>query len=134
MAFTDETHVRNHSGLTDSTAVPVDLVTQSIDDSQGAILADLDPGYMSSTDPLLELAATELATAYLFRTLAGQAAGLGRELRTMHLRTGEVAKAPVLERLADEEERRARSHLVPFLKRPPEPFGFSLAEPAKPAE
>jgi hypothetical protein len=52
----------------------------------------------------------------------------------MHLRTGEVAKAPVLERLADEEERRARSHLVPFLKNPPDAFGFSLAEPVKPTD
>jgi len=134
MAFTDETHVRYHSGLTDTTAVPADMVARAIDDSHDAIVMDLDPAYLGSTDPVLELAATELATAYLFRALAGQAAGLGRELRTMHLRTGEVAKAPVLERLADEEERRARSRLVPFLKEPPEPFAFRLAQPAKPTD
>ena len=129
MAYTDETRVREHSGLGDATAVPAELVARAIEDAHETVLRDLDPVWLGSGDAVLALAETEIATAFLFRSLAGRAAGLGRELRTMHLRTGEVARAPVLLRLAEDEEARGRGRLGPYLEASPEAFGFGLAEP-----
>jgi hypothetical protein len=131
MAFTDETFVRNHSGLTDEDAIPSDLVDRSVDDAHAVILAELDPAYADSEDSVLALAETELATAFLLRTLAGNKAGLGRDLATMHLRIQELGKAPELRAQADEEEKRAWGRLARFLKTRRSPFGFELASPGE---
>jgi hypothetical protein len=131
MAFTDETLVRNHSGLTDSDAIPSALFTRNITDAHAVILAELDPAYADSEDEVLALGETELATAFLLRTLAGNKAGLGRDLSTMHLRIQELGKAPELRAQADEEEKRAWGRLAKFLKTRRSPFGFELASPGE---
>lgn len=130
MAFTDETRVRNHSGLTDTDGVPSDLFTRSIEDAHAVIAADLDPAYEDSEDDVLALAETELATSFLLRTLAGNKAGLGRDMATMHLRISELGKAPELRAQADDEEKRAWGRLGRFLKAGRSPFGFALAGPS----
>ncbi len=129
MAFTDETLVRNHSGLTDDDAIPSDLVERSIADAHAVIVAELDPAYAESDDEVLVLAETELATAFLLRTLAGNKAGLGRDLSTMHLRIQELGKAPELRAQADDEEKRAWGRVGKFLKTRRSAFGFELATP-----
>ena len=65
MAFTDESTVRTHSGWDNTSLVSSALVTQRIDDAHEALLEALDPAYSASTDELLQLAETEIATAFL---------------------------------------------------------------------
>ncbi len=134
MAFTDETTVREHTGLKNTARVPSSLVIQRINDAHAAILADLQSAYASSTDVVLKLAETELASAYLLRSLSTQAAFDEINQSTAGLAHRESRKSERLRELADEQERSAWSRLRPWLRTPGEAFGFGLSEPGEPAD
>lgn len=116
MAFTDETTVRTHAGWHNTDLVTSDLLTQRIGDAHEALLEALDPEHESSTDSLLKLAETELATAYLLRSLAVESSFEDRDIRTGNLTLRAGGRAQTLAQLADLEEERAWSHARLFLK------------------
>lgn len=133
MAFTDEARVREHTGLTNPTRVPSSLVQQRIEDAHETLLRDLDPAYVGSSDPVLILGETELATANLLRSLAAQIGVTENQLTTAGLSQVATQRTEKLQALADSEEARAWQHLRPFLKGQPDE-GFALAEPEGPRD
>ena len=116
MAFTDETTVRTHTGWHNTDLVTSDLVEQRIGDAHEAMLEALDPAHAFSTDELLKLAETELATAYLLRSLAVESSFEDRDIRTGNLTLRAGGRAQTLAELADIEEERAWVHARSFLK------------------
>ena len=117
MAFTDETTIRTHTGWQNTDLVPSGLITQRIQNAHAALLVEIDPAYHESTDPLLILAETELATAYLLRSLATEAGFEERDLRTSNLTLRAGARVENLNELAGAEEASAWRHARPFLRR-----------------
>lgn len=116
MPFTDETTVRTHSGWDNTDLVTATLVAQRIDDAHEALLEALDPAYASSTDELLKLAETEIATAYVLRSLALESGFEDRDIRTGSLTLRAGGRAKTLAELADFEEQRGWAHARSFLK------------------
>ena len=116
MAFTDEPTLRIHTGWNNTDLVPSDLITQRINDAHEALSAVLDPAYASSTDDLLKLAETELATAFLLRSLAVESGFEDRDIRTGNLTLRAGGRAGTLMDLADREETNAWNHARSFLK------------------
>jgi len=116
MPFTDETSVRVHSGWDNVDLVTSDLVAQRLGDAHEALLLELDPAYESSTDIVLKLAETELATAFVLRSLAVESGFEDRDLRTANLTLRAGGRARTLSELADLEEKRAWAHARPFLR------------------
>jgi len=115
MPFTDETTIRTHTGWENTDLVPSALIVQRLDDAHEAFLADLDPAHTSSSDPLLKLAETELATAYLLRSLATESGFEDRDIRTANLTLRAGGRSQTLADLAKGEEERAWSHARSFL-------------------
>lgn len=116
MAFTDEAAVRTHTGWENTDLVPSTLITQRLADAHQALLADLDPVYASSNDSLLKLAETELAAAYLMRSLANEAGFEDRDLRTANLTLRSGGRPQTLLGLAMAEEQAAWAHARKFLR------------------
>jgi len=116
MPFTDETTVRTHSGWDNTDLVSSTLVTQRIDDAHEALLEALDPAYSASTDELLKLAETEIATAFLLRSLSLESGFEDRDIRTGNLTLRAGGRAKTLAELADYEEGRGWAHARSFLK------------------
>ena len=131
MAFTDIETVRAHAGSPDPERVPDSLLDHAISEAHTVLLRDLLSQYLDSEDETLKLGETELATAYLFRSLARNRAATGREVATLHLRLNETKGVPGILRQAAEEERRAFGRLAPFLRKRATPFGFRLAGPKR---
>ena len=117
MAFTDEATIRTHSGWDNVDLVPSGLIAQRIADAHETFLSALDPAHAESEDALLKLAETELATAYLLRSLAVESGFEDRDIRTGTLTLRAGGRAKTLIELADSEENRAWSHARPFLKK-----------------
>lgn len=117
MAFTDENTIRTHTGWQNTDLVPSGLITQRIENAHAALLMEIDPAYQESIDPLLSLAETELATAYLLRSLATEAGFEDRDLRTANLTLRAGSRVENLSDLAEAEEVSAWRHARPFLRR-----------------
>lgn len=117
MAFTDEDTIRTHTGWQNTDLVPSGLITQRIENAHAALLLEIDPAYQESTDALLILAETELATACLLRSLATEAGFEDRDLRTANLTMRAGSRVENLRELADVEEASGWRHARPFLKR-----------------
>ena len=116
MPFTDETTIRTHTGWDNADLVSATLISQRISDAHEALLAEIDSAYEMSSDPLLKLAETELATAYLLRSLANESGFEDRDLRTQNLTLRAGGRAQTLLQLADLEEEAAWKHARSFLK------------------
>jgi hypothetical protein len=134
MAFTDIDTIRTHTGLSDSGRVPDALITQRLGDAHNDILRDLNPAYSDSDDAVLATAETELASAYLLRSLAMQASHNDQDHRSGDLTLRRRGRSNVLMQRADEEEARAWGHLAPFLNSPTHPHRFEPVEPSEPAD
>ncbi len=117
MAFTSEVMIRTHTGWQDTDLVPSALITQRIENAHAALLLEIDAAYQSSTDALLVLAETELATAFLLRSLATEAGFEDRDLRTANLTLRAGSRVEKLSELAELEETSAWRHVRPFLRR-----------------
>lgn len=129
MAFTDVVTVRTHAQLLDDELVSDALVAQGIADAHLDILRDLSPAHAESNDPQLGTAETEIATAYVLRSLATRAVVENRDLRTGDFRLNTRWTAPALLAQAREEEQRGWGRLVPYLRRRPGSGRFSLVSP-----
>lgn len=134
MAFTDTATVRTHAQLLDTERVPDVLLAQRIADAHAVVLTDLRPQYAASDDPALKLAETEIATAYVLRSLATKAAAEGRDLRTGDFRLDARATPRLLFERAADEERRGWGRLAPFLAERMSRFAFGTVEPAEPGD
>lgn len=117
MAFTDENTIRTHTGWQNTDLVPSELIAQRIENAHAALVVEIDPAFQESTDPLLRLAETELATAYLLRSLATEAGFEDRDLRTANLTIRTGSRVENLSELAEAEETSAWRHARPFLRR-----------------
>jgi hypothetical protein len=116
MAFTDEATIRTHTGWDNTDLVTSALIEQRLDNAHSELLAQIDPAYASSTDPMLKLAETELATAYLLRSLASESGFEDRDIRTANLTLRSGGRAKTLLELASEEEASALRHARGFLR------------------
>lgn len=116
MPFTDEATLRTHTGWSNTDLVPVEMIAQRLNDAHEALLAEIDPAHAESTDPLLRLAETELATSFLLRSLATESGFEDRDIRTQNLTLRAGGRAQTLSQLADYEEAAAWKHLRPFLR------------------
>ncbi|MCA9442260.1 MAG: hypothetical protein KC964_15760 [Candidatus Omnitrophica bacterium] len=116
MPFTDETTLRTHTGWDNTDLVSATLISQRLNDAHEALLAEIDSAYEMSSDLLLKLAETELATAYLLRSLANESGFEDRDLRTQNLTLRAGGRAQTLLQLADLEEEAAWKHSRTFLK------------------
>lgn len=116
MAFTDETTIRTHAGWENTDLVPSGLVVQRLSNAHERLLDEIDPTYMNSADPILKLAETELASAFLLRSLAAESGFEDRDIRTTNLTLRAGGRAKTLLDLADTEEASAWAHARPFLK------------------
>lgn len=134
MPFTDETTLREHTGLKNTTRIPSSLIVQRIADAHETLVADLDPAHAVSTDLMLRLGETELAAAYLLRSLATQVAFEETNLATAGLANRESKKSERLRALADEQEASAWARLKPYLRTRQDRFRFQLAEPSEPVD
>lgn len=115
MPFTEESAIRTHTGWHNTDTVPSELIEQRLGDAHAALLVELDPTHAESTDALLKLAETELATAFILRSLASESGFEDRDVRTANLTIRAGGRARTLIELADEEERAAFRHARPFL-------------------
>ncbi|MBE7560545.1 hypothetical protein HS125_17015 [bacterium] len=129
MAFTDLATVRLHTGLLDEERVPDELIEQRLADAHADILRDLAPAYAESTDAVLATAETELAAAYLLRSLALGAAFADKDLRSGDLTLRQRGRSGVLLAQAEAEERRAWGRLLPYLTKSAHPHRFTPVEP-----
>ena len=73
------------------------------------------PRYLQSEDPRLVLAETELATAFILRSLATEAGFEDRDIRTTQITLRAGSRVRNLIELADNEESLAWSHARPLL-------------------
>lgn len=131
MAFTDVSRVRAHTGLWDAERAPEELIEQRIADAHADILRDLTPAWAESPDAVLATAETELAAAYLLRSLALGAAVLDQDLRSGDLTLRRRGRSGFLLAHADAEERRAWGRLLPYLVRTAHPHRFAPVEPRR---
>ncbi|MCG3197204.1 MAG: hypothetical protein HUU16_11795 [Candidatus Omnitrophica bacterium] len=116
MPFTDEATIRTHAGWENTDLVTNALVTQRLSNAHERLLDEIDPAHANSIDPVLKLAETELATAFLLRSLATESGFEDREVRTANLTLRAGGRARTLLELADSEEAAAWAHARPFLK------------------
>ena len=117
MSFTDEAVIRTHTGWDNTDLVTSGLIEQRLEDAHAVLLAELDPEYLSSADPLLILAETELVTAFLLRSLASESGFEDRDLRTVNLTIRAGTRVRNLAELADSEEASAWRHARSFLRK-----------------
>lgn len=129
MAFTTVVIVRIHAQLHDLDLAPDALIEQRIADAHADLLRDLDAAHLDSGDAVLRAAETELATAYVLRSLAGRAAAEERELRAGDFRLATAGRARALLERAADEERRGWARARPFLAHRPTRFGFADVPP-----
>lgn len=118
MAYTNETRVRQHTGWHNSDLVPSELVVQRIADAHAELVAAIEA--VSTVPELLELAETELAVAFLLRSLANESGFADRDLRTSNLTLRAGGRAQTLLELAASEEAAAWRHVRPYLRRQPQ--------------
>ncbi len=129
MAFTDVATVRLHTGLADEERVSDEVIEQRIADAHADILRDLAAEYAESTDAVLATAETELASAYVLRSLALGAAFADKDLRSGDLTLRQRGRSGTLLAHADDEERRAWGRLLPYLTAAAHPMRFAPVEP-----
>lgn len=104
MPFSDESLIRTHSGWANTSLVPSSLVVQRLEDAHQVLLSALHPDYLQSEDPRLVLAETELATAFILRSLATEAGFEDRDIRTTQITLRAGSRVRNLIELADNEE------------------------------
>jgi hypothetical protein len=124
MAFTDENTLRTHLGGIEIETVSSEQVLAAMDAAHGQVLRDLKEEFLSSEDESLKLAETELAAAFLLRMLAGRHAVERPDMQSSMIRPDGGEKVEGLLSRAEEEERRGRGRLQPFLEQSEEGFGF----------
>lgn len=115
MPFSDENLIRIHSGWNNTDLVTASLVAQRLADAHQVLLSALHPDYLASNDPRLILAETELATAFILRSLATEAGFEDRDIRTTQLTLRAGPRVRNLLELADSEESLAWNHARPLL-------------------
>ena len=115
--FTTETKVRDAFQLTNTTRVPAELVTQSIDDAHVAIVRVLDPSVDTVTpDAGLITSETILAGANVLRSLSWGHAAEQQHLALGGNRIEEGNRFRELYQAADIAETQAWYMLEPYMK------------------